>query len=119
MFLSNLFKKKSKLTDDFKADWLIAGLGNPGSKYEGNRHNIGWMVVAAICRKFNVNLKGHQIYYWGKLSLAGQNAILAVPTTFMNNSGEAIIKIAKQFDIPANKIRCRWTFYRNTIDYRV
>ena len=104
MFLSNLFKKKQKITDNFQADWLIAGLGNPGLKYDGNRHNIGWMVTSAVCKKFNVYLKETLIYFFGKFEIFGQNVILAIPTTFMNNSGEAIVKIAKQYNIPVNKI---------------
>jgi PTH1 family peptidyl-tRNA hydrolase len=70
---------------------IIAGLGNPGQKYAGNRHNIGFMAVDAIHRK-------HPFSPWarkfkGEISegeLAGEKVLLIKPQTFMNLSGEAV-----------------------------
>lgn len=70
---------------------LIAGLGNPGAKYQGNRHNIGFMAVDAIHRR-------HSFSPWSKKfkaeiaegELGGQKVLLIKPQTFMNLSGESV-----------------------------
>ena len=70
---------------------IIAGLGNPGQKYAGNRHNIGFMAVDAIHRK-------HPFSPWSKKfkgeisegEIAGEKVLLIKPQTFMNLSGEAV-----------------------------
>ncbi|MBP1852607.1 aminoacyl-tRNA hydrolase [Rhizobium halophytocola] len=70
---------------------IIAGLGNPGSKYDGNRHNIGFMAVDAIYRR-------HAFGPWTKKfkaeiadgEIAGEKVLLMKPLTFMNLSGEAV-----------------------------
>ncbi|TCR92173.1 aminoacyl-tRNA hydrolase [Rhizobium sp. BK376] len=71
--------------------FLIAGLGNPGGKYQGNRHNIGFMAVDAIYRR-------HSFSPWSKKfkaeiaegELGGRKVLLLKPQTFMNLSGEAV-----------------------------
>ncbi|MDQ0321230.1 PTH1 family peptidyl-tRNA hydrolase [Pararhizobium capsulatum DSM 1112] len=70
---------------------IFAGLGNPGSKYAGNRHNIGFMGVDAIQRR-------HSFSPWSKKfkaeisegELGGERVLLMKPQTFMNLSGEAV-----------------------------
>ncbi|MCL6707014.1 aminoacyl-tRNA hydrolase [Pseudomonas sp. R2.Fl] len=71
--------------------FIIAGLGNPGAKYEGNRHNIGFMAVDAIHRR-------HPFGPWSKKfkaeisegELGGEKVLLMKPQTFMNLSGESV-----------------------------
>ena len=92
-----LFKKKHKKR---KADWLVVGLGNPGEKYSGNRHNIGWMIVEKLCDKHKTELIPlSNIYRIGTLSFQGQTVAAAQPTTYMNKSGEAVRKLIKEFDV--------------------
>ncbi len=101
---------------------IIAGLGNPGSKYAGNRHNIGFMAVDAIYRK-------GQFSPWSKKfkaevsegDVGGEKVLLMKPDTFMNLSGEAvgqamrfyklspadIIAIHDELDLPAGKVRIK------------
>ena len=70
---------------------LIVGLGNPGSGYAGNRHNVGFMVVDAIAKR-------HGIGPWRRRfqgvsaegPLAGERVLLLLPGTFMNESGRAV-----------------------------
>jgi PTH1 family peptidyl-tRNA hydrolase len=70
---------------------IIAGLGNPGGKYAGNRHNIGFMAVDAMHRR-------HNFSPWSKKfraeisegELAGEKVLLIKPQTFMNLSGESV-----------------------------
>jgi len=70
---------------------LIVGLGNPGDRYAGTRHNIGFMVVRKVADKCGVQLKknGHQGIY-GVGRVAGQESTLLLPQTFMNLSGASV-----------------------------
>lgn len=87
------FKSKPKE----KFDWILAGLGNPGEKYEYTRHNIGFMVVDAIAAKYKIEWKaGSNIYWMANWSYAGKKICLLKPTTYMNNSGEAIKKVCER-----------------------
>lgn len=84
---------------------LFVGLGNPGSKYEANRHNIGFMVVDEIARR-------HGFSPWRRRfqgetsegSLDGERVILLKPTTFMNESGRAVGEAAQFFKIGLDDI---------------
>ena len=70
---------------------IIAGLGNPGSKYENNRHNVGFMAADAIARR-------HSFSPWARKfqgliaegSLGGEKVLLIKPQTFMNLSGQSV-----------------------------
>jgi PTH1 family peptidyl-tRNA hydrolase len=74
---------------------LLVGLGNPGSRYAGNRHNIGFMVVQAIAKR-------HGIGPWRRRFqgvaaegvLSGERALLLLPGTYMNESGRAVAEAA-------------------------
>lgn len=101
---------------------IIAGLGNPGAKYAGNRHNIGFMAVDAIHRR-------HSFSPWSKKfkaeisegELGGEKVLLIKPQTFMNLSGEAVgeamrfyklqpsdlVAIYDELDLPAGKARLK------------
>jgi PTH1 family peptidyl-tRNA hydrolase len=70
---------------------LFVGLGNPGTKYQGNRHNIGFMVVDEIARRHGFSPWRRR--FQGETSegtLDGERVILLKPTTFMNNSGHSV-----------------------------
>jgi PTH1 family peptidyl-tRNA hydrolase len=70
---------------------LITGLGNPGEKYAETRHNIGFMVACAAAARAGISLKrkGYQGVY-GTGRLAGQEATLLLPQTYMNRSGDSV-----------------------------
>ncbi len=88
-----------------KVDWLIVCLGNPGSQYSGNRHNIGWMAAAELCNKHKKPLmKSFSKSYNASLRIAGQLALVILPTTFMNCSGEAVSEVIENFEIPVERI---------------
>jgi len=76
---------------------LIVGLGNPGSTYESTRHNIGFMVVDELIKKFNAN-KLSSSSFDGEL-FKFQNHFLLKPLTFMNLSGESIALVKKFYKI--------------------
>ena len=80
--------------------YLIAGLGNPGDKYKFTRHNAGFLTVAAIAERHNIPLStnGFNAIY-GKGKICGKDVILALPQTFMNNSGDSIRAIMNFYKI--------------------
>ena len=81
--------------------WLVVGLGNPGREYAGNRHNIGFEVVAELAvrakappmrEKFGAEL--------AETTLRGQRVLLCKPMEFMNVSGQPVARVAKFWKIP-------------------
>jgi PTH1 family peptidyl-tRNA hydrolase len=78
----------------------IVGLGNPGTQYRDTRHNVGFMVVEELCRRFRIALKpGKGDYLIGRATLEGTDLHLAAPMTYMNNSGAAVADILERFRI--------------------
>lgn len=85
--------------------WLIAGLGNPGLKYEKTWHNAGFLALEVLSQKYRIGLnriKFKGIY--GQGTIKGEKVILLKPSTFMNLSGESIQEAAAFFKIPADRI---------------
>lgn len=77
--------------------YIIAGLGNPGSKYENTRHNVGFQVIDILADRMGILVeeKKHKALC-GRGALMGQKVILLKPQTFMNLSGESI-RVAADF----------------------
>ena len=83
------------------ADLLAIGLGNPGSDYEGSRHNVGADTVALLAARHGCRLrhpKG-QLAQVDETVIAGRRLALAVPTTFMNESGQAAGPLVRRFGV--------------------
>ena len=91
--------------DTEDVDWLIVGLGNPGKRYEGSRHNVGRDAVEALAARLDAPLSRvqHQARS-ATATLRGQRVVLAVPTTYMNHSGRAIGPLAKFYRIPPERV---------------
>lgn len=85
---------------------LIAGLGNPGSEYRGTRHNAGADFVQALARHCGVALQPEARFHGltGRLTLAGHELRLLIPSTFMNRSGTAVAAMAGFFKISPESI---------------
>ena len=85
--------------------WLICGLGNPGAKFAGTRHNVGFEVVDALARRAGIELtstKHRAVLGVGKL---GRSAVvLAKPQTFMNLSGKSVREMMRAFKIDKSRI---------------
>ena len=80
--------------------WLIVCLGNPGPKYEGTRHNAGFMTADVLAKDLNVNInKAKFSALTATADIAGQSVMIMKPQTFMNLSGEAVSKAAKFYKI--------------------
>jgi PTH1 family peptidyl-tRNA hydrolase len=83
---------------------LVAGLGNPGSRYAGNRHNIGFMIMDALASKWNLSWKESKKMEECANSDPETRVHLLKPLEYMNLSGNAVASISKTFKIPASQI---------------
>ncbi len=84
---------------------LIVGLGNPGSKYNSTRHNIGFMVVDGYAQSLDLNINGKEKNALvAKTNISGEKVIFAKPQTFMNNSGQAVRALADYYNISSDEI---------------
>lgn len=90
-----LFQKKPPVS------WLIVGLGNPGDKYDGTRHNAGFLAVDALADqgRFSVSRVKFKALT-AQAEVGGQGALVMKPTTYMNLSGEAVGEAARFYHIP-------------------
>ncbi|KRL90279.1 aminoacyl-tRNA hydrolase [Lactobacillus kalixensis] len=101
---------------------IIAGLGNPGQKYDKTKHNTGFMALDNYLEKNNLNFDKDKFEgHWTKQKINGEDVILLEPQTFMNESGRSIAQVANFFkvkpediliiqddmDMPIGKIRIR------------
>lgn len=80
--------------------YLIVGLGNPGTQYAHTRHNVGFDVLEALSRKLGVSIsREKEQALCGECFVGGQKVILALPQTFMNLSGESVMRLARWYKI--------------------
>jgi PTH1 family peptidyl-tRNA hydrolase len=85
--------------------YLIIGLGNPGSRYQFTRHNIGFMVLEKIAARWEVDLKQKSFdALWNRGKIAGTNVLLAMPQTYMNLSGNAARKLLVYFKVDVSNL---------------
>ncbi|MEU1607668.1 aminoacyl-tRNA hydrolase [Micromonospora matsumotoense] len=95
------------MTDE-TGPWLVAGLGNPGREYAGNRHNVGFMVAELLA----VRLGGRFGRYKrvvadvaeGRIGFGGPKLVLLKPQTYMNLSGGPVAALAQFHKIPADRV---------------
>jgi PTH1 family peptidyl-tRNA hydrolase len=83
-------------------NWLIVGLGNPGSEYSHNRHNVGQMVLDELASRVGGGFKSHKSraqVLEGRLGIGGPRIVLAKPLGYMNVSGGPVSALAKFYDI--------------------
>jgi peptidyl-tRNA hydrolase, PTH1 family len=84
---------------------LIVGLGNPGPRYAGTRHNIGFEVVGLLAERLGGKFKAHK----GRCDvvegrLAGAPVVLAKPKSYMNISGGPVVSISRFYKVPVERI---------------
>ena len=80
--------------------YIIAGLGNPGKKYDGTRHNIGWQVVDELADKHVIRIMESRFKgLAGKGVIGAEKVLLLKPLTYMNLSGESIGEAVRFFKI--------------------
>ena len=105
------------------APWLVVGLGNPGPDYAGTRHNVGFLVVEELADRARGRFAKHKRVHAqvAEERLQGQRAVLAKPSSYMNESGgpvkglldfykvpmERLVVIHDELDIPFNTLRIK------------
>jgi len=84
---------------------LIVGLGNPGSRYAGTRHNIGFLILDALARTADIEMSRRKFdSHIGRGMISGVPVVLAKPQTFMNLSGVAVGAAARYFGTEAEEV---------------
>lgn len=80
--------------------YVIVGLGNPGRKYMHTRHNAGFLAVELLARKYNIEIKkyAHKAAI-GEGYIDNQKVVLALPETFMNDSGQSVVALLNWYKI--------------------
>jgi PTH1 family peptidyl-tRNA hydrolase len=82
------------------ADLLVVGLGNPGTDYEGTRHNVGAEVVGLLAERHGGRLRaGKELARSGEVRIDARLVALAFPQTFMNESGRSVAKLVRRHGI--------------------
>lgn len=85
--------------------WLVVFLGNPGAKYNGTRHNAGFMAADAMAKELNVAINKLRFKaLTATVTIGGEKVLLMKPQTYMNLSGEAVGQAAKFYKISPERI---------------
>ncbi len=85
--------------------WIVAGLGNPGKKYEGTRHNVGFEALDHMADAFSVSVRRSRFdALCGEGEVQGHKVLFVKPQTFMNLSGGSLLKAADYYNLTATNI---------------
>ena len=85
--------------------WLVVFLGNPGTRFNGTRHNAGFMAADAMAKELNVSINKLRFKaLTAQVEIGGEKVLLMKPQTYMNLSGEAVIQAAKFYKISPEHI---------------
>lgn len=107
MSIADIFKKlesERTLAPQGAVEYIICGLGNPGTQYEGTRHNIGFMTIDTLCEKYKLDCKKLRFKSLTcDAMISGKRCLIMKPTTFMNNSGEAVTEVMSFYKIPPER----------------
>ena len=87
------------------AEWIVAFLGNPGLKYNGTRHNAGFMAADAMEKKLGVSINKMRFKALTQTADIGRKKVLLMkPQTYMNLSGDAIVQAANFYKVPPERV---------------
>lgn len=87
------------------ADLLVVGLGNPGEKYEGTRHNVGADVVLTLARRHDAKLRPFKSQATtDEVNLGGRRLALGIPLMYMNESGAAVRRLVDRYDVEPERL---------------
>ena len=97
---------KTLLSNNYQPMFIIFGLGNPGQKYQNNRHNIGFLFIDYLFNKYsnNTSFKSKHSSYFDKVKIDGIDVVLVKPQTYMNNSGSSANAFKRFFKVDINQI---------------
>jgi PTH1 family peptidyl-tRNA hydrolase len=84
--------------------WAVVGLGNPGLRYADTRHNVGFMLVKRAAKAWDIRLRRPKfLAKTGEGRRAGERVVLALPQTYMNESGQALKALIVGMEIPTDR----------------
>lgn len=87
------------------ADLLVVGLGNPGAEYARTKHNVGAEVIEILARRHGARMrKGKERAFVAEVRIGGKRVALAVPTTFMNDSGDALRLLVRRYGVEPEQL---------------
>ena len=96
---------KFKTNDSGSIEWLIVGLGNPGTKYLRTRHNCGWLTIDNLSAKYKTPVTRSKFKsLCATVEISGKKCLVMKPTTMMNNSGEAVVEAMNFYKVPLEKV---------------
>ena len=88
-----------------KETFIIVGLGNDGKEYAHTRHNVGFDVTDALCRRLGVSLNRERFKgRYCETTLDGKRVIICQPLTYMNNSGECVAELLSWYKVPLDHL---------------
>lgn len=100
-----MFGKSKFASSTGSIDYIVVGLGNPGKQYESTRHNAGFITIEQLANKHNCNINKIKFKSLvGDCTISGKKVLLMKPSTFMNNSGEAVVEAMNFYKIPPEKV---------------
>ena len=100
-----MFGKAKKTFSNNSIEFLVVGLGNPDRKYENTRHNAGFMMLDYIADKFGARVNRVKFKSTVGDGRIGTHKVLFMkPSTYMNNSGEAVVEAMNFYKIPAENV---------------
>ena len=87
------------------SDLLVVGLGNPGDEYAHTRHNVGADTVEILAARYGAKLKkGKERARVGDVRIGGRLVTLAVPLTYMNDSGSAVVALVRRYGVTPDQL---------------
>ncbi len=105
MGISELFEQIKSANKTGPVEYIITGLGNPGLKYQDTRHNTGFMAVDTIAKKYNADIKKIKFKsLCGECVIGEKKCLLMKPSTYMNNSGEAVVEAMNFYKLGIDKL---------------
>lgn len=85
--------------------WLVVGLGNPGDQYRRSRHNAGFMVIERLAASHRIELSKRKFNgFYGEVRDGAAIAMLAIPQTFYNRSGEFVAGLSGYYKVPLERL---------------
>jgi PTH1 family peptidyl-tRNA hydrolase len=88
-------------------DWLVVGLGNPGSEYAGTRHNVGFEVANELARRWDLpraKTKFNGLLTQGRTEPGGPRVAFLLPQTYMNDAGRSVGPARGHFKLPLERV---------------
>lgn len=105
MSIFDLFKQVESAAPAGPPEYLIVGLGNPGLEYAQTRHNAGFMALDLLAEREHTEIKRMKFKsLCGDAVIAGKRCLLMKPTTYMNNSGQAVAEAMQFYKLPIDHI---------------